>query len=184
MSRALDAVLLPIDSQVRKAFKLEKKDRGVLVLSVEPGGTADKRGIMPGDVLSAIKGHKIKKPIDVDIRRLLLGQEGTRYDFPINYYRNGVDSHGEPASSHFDDYSTAIDIAGIGSAGRRWSFATAFSYCGILQRVFVRREFSASYESSESLIVGDRRSSEEFAAEIANESRRHRQGRHPGRRRP
>ena len=52
VSRALDAVLLPIDDQVRKAFMLSPKDTGVLVLSVEPNGVADKQNIMPGDVIA------------------------------------------------------------------------------------------------------------------------------------
>ena len=165
VSRALEAVLLPIDAQVRKAFKLKKKDHGVLVLSVEPGGTAEKRGIMAGDVLSDIKGHKIKKPIDVDTVVYYWGKKG-QYDFPMNYYRNGVVSHGGGIIT-FDDYSTAIDIASIGSWAA-WSFATAFSYSEYYSEFSA--EFSASYESSESLII-EIASSEEFAAEIANEAK-------------
>ena len=66
ISRALDAVLLPIDANVRDAFALATSDSGVLVLSTEPGGIADANGVLPGDVLTVIGGRTITKPLDVD----------------------------------------------------------------------------------------------------------------------
>ena len=64
ISKALDALLLPINKGVIKKFKLDKGAHGVLVLSVKPGGVADKQGIKPGDVLAEVQGHKVHKPID------------------------------------------------------------------------------------------------------------------------
>jgi S1-C subfamily serine protease len=66
VSRALDAVLLPVDRAVISAFGLGPKDSGALVLATEPGGTADMAGILPGDVISNVRGTRIKDPVQLD----------------------------------------------------------------------------------------------------------------------
>lgn len=55
LSKALGAVLIPVNAEVRKAFKLKKKKTGVLVLAVQPGGLAAQKGIKVGDVIDNIK---------------------------------------------------------------------------------------------------------------------------------
>jgi hypothetical protein len=66
VSRALDAVLLPIDKAVRKQFRLGKNASGVYVLAVKPRGVAAKYGIRAGDVLGSVGKHKVSKPRDID----------------------------------------------------------------------------------------------------------------------
>ena len=87
LSKALGAVLIPINAEVRKAFKLKKKKEGVLILAVQPGGLAAKKGLKVGDVIDNVKkgnatsstgkktkakagkkgkGKKIRKPADLD----------------------------------------------------------------------------------------------------------------------
>ena len=77
ISKALDATLIPINADVRKAFGLKKKQTGVLVLAVMPNGKADKNGIKAGDVISKVKnakasggskskGKKVKSPKKLD----------------------------------------------------------------------------------------------------------------------
>ena len=41
-------------------------DSGALVLATEPGGTADMAGILPGDVISDVRGTRIKEPVQPD----------------------------------------------------------------------------------------------------------------------
>jgi len=64
--QALDALLLPINKGVIKKFKLDKGAHGVLVLSVSRR-RCDKQGIKPGERLAEVQGHKVHKPIDVDV---------------------------------------------------------------------------------------------------------------------
>ena len=66
VSHALDAVLIPINADVRTAFALDADQAGVLVLAVQPGGIAEANGIEPGDVIEIVKGHKISEPIQLD----------------------------------------------------------------------------------------------------------------------
>ena len=87
LSKALGAVLIPINAEVRKAFNLKKKKEGVLILAVQPGGLAAKKGLKVGDVIDNVKkgnatsstgkktiskagkkgkGKKIRNPADLD----------------------------------------------------------------------------------------------------------------------
>ncbi|MEZ5668575.1 MAG: PDZ domain-containing protein [Alphaproteobacteria bacterium] len=88
ISRALDAVLLPIDDDVIDAFGLAPDDYGVLVLAVQPGGVADWFGIEPGDILYEVAGTRIRNPRHLDaliLHYLWLGVE----DYAFNFYRAG-----------------------------------------------------------------------------------------------
>ena len=67
VSRALDAVLLPVDGTVTAAFGLPAGTRGVLVLATQPGGLADSAGVLPGDVLDYVRGTPILTPADLDL---------------------------------------------------------------------------------------------------------------------
>jgi C-terminal processing protease CtpA/Prc len=62
LSRALDAVLLPIDDGVREGFALDPADEGLLVLATAPGGIADANGIEPGDILAMVEGEAVADP--------------------------------------------------------------------------------------------------------------------------
>ena len=66
VSRALDAVLLPVDDSVISAFGLHPEDFGSLVLATQPGGTADLAGILPGDVISIVRGKPVYDPVELD----------------------------------------------------------------------------------------------------------------------
>ncbi len=41
-------------------------DSGAPVLATEPGGAADMAGILPGDVISNMRGTRIKDPVQLD----------------------------------------------------------------------------------------------------------------------
>ena len=87
LSKALGAILIPVNAEVRKTFKLKKKKQGVLILAVQPGGLAAKKGLKVGDVIDNVKkgnatssngkktkskagktgkGKAIRKPADLD----------------------------------------------------------------------------------------------------------------------
>ncbi len=66
VSPSLDAVLMPITAEVRKEFRLGKKAAGAVVVSVDPGGTAELYGLEPGDVITQLDGKVIRRPVDID----------------------------------------------------------------------------------------------------------------------
>ncbi|MDB5536707.1 MAG: hypothetical protein JWP26_3657 [Devosia sp.] len=163
VSRALDAVLIPIDAVVRTTFALDAKDQGVLVLSVQPGGVADQQGILPGDVISQVRGHKIVNPIDLDEVVYYWIQKGS-FDFSLSYYRAGVLATAA-ALITLELYSEVFDIASI-ATWQSWSVATSFSYAEFYSEY--SEEITTSYESSETTIE-ETTSSEEFSSEVTSE---------------
>lgn len=163
VSRAFDAVLLPVDDSVRAQFKLDAKDAGVLVLAVEPGGVADQQGIAPGDVISQIKGHQVTDPIELDEVVYYWLQKGV-YDFVFDYYRGGAVQHGSSTIT-LALYDAVIDIAVIAT----WTSVSveSFSYSAFYAEY--SEELTTSYESSETTIE-ETASSEEFSSEVNEES--------------
>jgi hypothetical protein len=109
VSRALDAVLMPINSLVRKTFHLKPKDSGAVVIAVEPGGLAAKYGLEPGDVIAEVKGKHVKKPRDIDVYVYYWIQQGN-FDFGIDYWRAGA-IYDAAFVIAMADYMAAIDIA-------------------------------------------------------------------------
>ncbi len=65
----------------KEAFKLKDK-RGALVNSVEKGGPADKAGIKPYDVVTAVNGEKVKDPNDLKLKIADI-QPGKKVDVTI-----------------------------------------------------------------------------------------------------
>ncbi len=66
---------------MRKEFKLGKKAAGAVVVSVDPGGTAELYGMEPGDVITQLDGKVIRRPVDIDsMVKYALGQ-GNSYFF-------------------------------------------------------------------------------------------------------
>ena len=164
VSRAIEAVLLPIDDTVRKEFKLEPHAHGVLVLSVKPGGTGEKQGIKPGDVITKVHGHKIKEPIDVDTVVYYWAKAG-KSDFRFDSYRDGK-AYNPTGTITLSTYETVIDVVTV-ATWTSWSVATAFSYSEFYSEY--SQEMTASYESSETTIE-ETASSEEFTAEANSEA--------------
>jgi hypothetical protein len=158
VSRALDAVLIPINAEVQKAFGLKSGEKGVLVLSVAPDGVAHKAGIAPGDVISTAHGHAVTDPISLDEIVYHWIHKGS-FDFGFNGW------HGGAAQTYTSVitlalYTTVIDMAVVSS----WS---SYSYEGFSYSEYTTEyssEMTESYESSETTIETTS-SSEEFASE-------------------
>jgi hypothetical protein len=159
VSRALDAVLLPIDAGVRDAFALSASDSGVLVLATEPGGVADANGILPGDVLSVIGGRKISKPIDVDTIVYYWIESGVT-DFTWDVYRGGTSVEVYTLISE-ESYWEVIDVTTV----ETWSISSESSFTYEEYWSEYSEEITESYESSETLIE-ETVTSEEFTSEM------------------
>ncbi len=163
VSRALDAVLLPINTDVRSAFSLAGSDTGVLVIAVADGGVADTYGIEPGDILSDIKGRKITAPIDVDTYVYYWIGLGT-FDLVFDYYRDGVIGSANTTITEVL-YSEEIDFVSVES-WESWS-VEGFSYSEFYSEY--SEVMIEEYSSSESMIE-ETVTSEEFTSEVTEES--------------
>ncbi|NGP19352.1 PDZ domain-containing protein [Devosia aurantiaca] len=162
VSRAFDAVLLPIDGAVRSAFDLDSSVEGVLVLAVQPGGVADQQGVEPGDVIYEVKGRRITTPISLDEVVYYWLQQGI-FDFGFDYYRAGVLSSAS-AYITLELYQEVIEITEI-TSWSVWSYEE-FSFEEYYEEY--SEELIESYESSEELIE-ETVSSEEFSSEMSEE---------------
>jgi hypothetical protein len=163
ISYALDAVLLPIDGNVRDAFALDASDSGVLVLATEPGGIADANGLLPGDVLSVVGGRRIATPLDVDTIVYYWIVDGVT-DFTWDVLRGG-DSVEVITLISEETYWETIDITTV----ETWTSyeESSFSYEEYVSEY--SEEITESYESSES-VIEETASSEEFTSEMSESS--------------
>lgn len=66
VSPVLDAVLMPVTTEVVRQLRLPKSASGAVIVSVEPGGIADSYGMEPGEVISKVAGKVIRRPADID----------------------------------------------------------------------------------------------------------------------
>ena len=147
ISKALDALLLPVNKAVAKKFKLAKGEHGVLVLSVKPGGVADKQGIKPGDVLSEVHGHKVHKPVDVDVavrRDLKAGHS----DIALSLQRDGTPV-AVAAVITMESYSEAVSVTEVAT----WESDTSDASFSYSEYVSEETEtIESSYESEETTV--------------------------------
>ena len=162
VSRAFDAVLLPVDTSVREAFDIDASVSGVLVLAVEPGGVADSNGVEPGDVISEIRGYQVVAPIDLDevVYYWLINDVS---DFGFDYYRAGTLQSADVVIT-LEFYETVVDVASV-SSWSAWSYES-FSYEEY--SVEYSEEIVESYEYSET-VIEETVTSEEYSEEVTEE---------------
>jgi hypothetical protein len=111
VSRALDAVLIPINHASRHRYQIPPKLRGVYVLAVAPHGIAAREGIRPGDVLATVRHQPISTPADVD--RLVwaaLAVSVTDFLFGVNRGPHAVDVN---TNITVNNFNTNISIDNI-----------------------------------------------------------------------
>ena len=163
VSRALDAVLLPIDAAVVTAFSLDAGTKGALILATQPGGLAEAAGFLPGDVIETIKNKKVKSPIEVDEIVLYWIMNGVT-DFGFDIWRNGALATSSWVITEEYYYET-IDVTSVSS----WSSYSSetFSYESYYSEY--SESIVESYEYSETLIE-ETVTSEEFTSEVSEES--------------
>ncbi len=184
VSKALGAVLMEVTPEVRKQFMLKKKKQGVLILSVQPGGPAAKRGLKVGDVIDNVKqgagkagkvpnakktkGKKVRKPQDLDA--VLLYWLNDSYDrFYFVGSSNGL-YFANYAEITLDDYYYPYDLASVSTWDAEWYGASyaygeySYSYSEVIETYST--EISESYEYSETY-SSEVFSSEEFISEVS-----------------
>ncbi|HEV7251548.1 MAG TPA: PDZ domain-containing protein [Mesorhizobium sp.] len=165
VSRALDAILLPINDAVATAFKLNVRE-GLLVLATEPGGVADKQGIEPGDVLVEVGGRKVTRPVDVDVivrRGLRTGDTG--YLFGVSRGGSVVEVS---AIITIEFYEETFSVSEI-STWESWSVETSFSYSEFISEY--SETIETSYQSEETVIEQEAsvETTEESSTEAASD---------------
>lgn len=162
VSRALDALLIPVDDSVRGAFGLGANDIGVMVLATAPGGVAEAAGIQPGDVIGRAYGQDVTDPIRLDeIVYYWINQGMSDFGFDVWSGGNAVYY---TTTITMESYSEVIDVTTISS----WSSYSSESFSYEEYSAEYSEEITASYESSESMIA-ESTSSDEFAAEQTSE---------------
>ena len=189
LSKALGAVLIPVNAEVRKAFKLKKKKEGVLVLAVQPGGLAAKKGIKVGDVIDNVKkgnatsstgiktkakagkngkGKAIRKPADLDAAVLYWLNEGCDGFYFIGS-SDGVYFNRYSVIT-YDMYYYPYDLGSIYAWDSTWYGAdyaySEYSYSYAEYMTTYSSQITESYSSSETY-MSEVLSSEEFTSEMS-----------------
>ncbi|MER8533646.1 PDZ domain-containing protein [Mesorhizobium sp. M0633] len=114
VSRALDAVLIPINHASRHRYQIPPKLRGVYVLAVAPHGIAARQGIRPGDVLATVRHQPISAPGDVD--RLVwaaLAVSATSFLFGVNRGTEVTDVVEVNTNITVNNFNTNISVNNI-----------------------------------------------------------------------
>ncbi|MER8609678.1 PDZ domain-containing protein [Mesorhizobium sp. M0923] len=114
VSRALNAVLIPINHASRHRYQIPPKLRGVYVLAVAPHGVAARQGIRPGDVLATVRHQPISTPTDVD--RLVwaaLAVSATSFLFGVNRGTEVADVVEVNTNITVNNFNTNISVNNI-----------------------------------------------------------------------
>lgn len=161
VSRALDALLLPIDDSVRDTFGLAAADTGVFLLATAPGGLAEEAGLLPGDVISFVRSEEILSPADLDAIIWAWIEQGTT-DFIFDGARAGAALATETVIT-LEIWESWVEITEIST----WSSYSSetFSYEAYTEEY--SEEISASYseESTSEEVLEEEMMTEETMAD-------------------
>lgn len=114
VSRALDAVLIPIDHASRHRYQISPKLHGVYVLAVAPHGVAARQGIRPGDVLATVRHRPISTPADVDsLVWAALAVSATSFLFGVNRGTEVTDIVEVNTNITVNNFNTNISVNNI-----------------------------------------------------------------------
>lgn len=162
VSRALDAVLMPVDAAVADAFGLGAGTTGVLVVATDPDGLAAAAGIEPGDVIDFVRGEAILTPAELDEVVYYWIKQGA-FDFEIKALRAGK-PYAAATTVTLEAWESVIDVAVVQS----WSSYSYESFSYSEYYAEYSEEITESYESSEAMIE-ESVTSEEFEADMMTE---------------
>ena len=65
---ALGLTIAPVSEELRTKYKLDEKQKGVVVTDVAANGTAADRGLKAGDVIVEVQQQPVATPVDVQKR--------------------------------------------------------------------------------------------------------------------
>lgn len=162
VSRAVDATLLELTPAVRSTFGIRPNVQGVFVLSTDPTGIAAQNGIVPGDVITDIRGRRVSRPIDVDTHVLYWLKRGdTAFQFAGSRGGNPFSAAAQITLALFD---AAIDLALIGSWG-------SYSYGGFSYAEYYIEYSSVIVEeySNSETVIEETIESASFESEMTSE---------------
>ena len=125
VSRALDAVVIEVNDDVRTAFDIDKNVSGAMVLSVKPGGIADKNKIAPGDVIMELYGTAIDSPIRIDEVAGYWLKHG-KTNIGVSWEHHGK-SHHRAAEMSMTSFDEAVALSSV-SSWESISSSESFSY--------------------------------------------------------
>lgn len=162
VSRALDAVLIPVDTSVTAAFGLAQGTTGVLVLATQPGGLAESAGILPGDVIDFVRQKPVTAPIELDELVYYWIVNGI-FDFDFRGLRSGSDLVTETMIT-LESWETVIEITEVSS----WTSYSYESFSYEEYSVEYSEEIVSTYEES-TTIIEETVTSEEFSQEMTSE---------------
>lgn len=158
VSRALDALLIPVDDTVRGAFGLSNNDQGVMILATSPNGVAEAAGIIPGDIIGKAYGQDVYEPIKLDQIVYYWLNKGVS-DFGFDIWQNGTAQYISSLIT-VESYTEVIDITTVSS----WSSYSSESFSYEEYTAEYSEELIESYESAE-MMIEEATSSEEFESE-------------------
>lgn len=177
VSRAIDATLMELTPAVRSQFGIKPKVNGVLVISTDPKGIAAKNKIVPGDIITDVRGKRVLKPIDVDTHVLYFLKKGdSAFQFGGNRNNARFSTAAEITLALFD---AVIDLATIGSwvaySTPSFSYATYYEeYSTVIVEEYSYSETiieeTITSESYVSEITSEESSYEETSEEVTEES--------------
>ncbi len=162
VSRALDAVLIPVDAGVTQAFGLAAGTTGVLVLATQPGGLADAAGILPGDVIDFVSQKPVRSPIELDEMVYYWLLQGV-FDFDFRGLRDGSDVVTTTLIT-LESWEEVIEVTEVTT----WSSYSYESFSYEEYSVEYSEEIVSSYEESSTLIE-ETVTSEEYSEEMTSE---------------
>ena len=160
LSRALGAVLVPVNAETIKKFKIKTATSGMMIVSMQPDGVAKDAGFLPGDVISKINGMTITDLVTLDeIAFFALDEDVT--EFTSDGFRDGK-AITMTYSVTWEEAFKPLDFASIAT----WTFYDfdGFDYVSFYAEYSV--ELTESYELSET-IVEDYSVEEEGAEDMA-----------------
>ena len=162
VSRAIDATLMEITPQVRSTFGIKPNVNGVLVVSTDPRGVAAQNKIVPGDIITDVRGRRVKKPIDVDTYVLYWLKKGDSA-FQLGGNRGGA-PYKSAAQITLELFEAVVDLATISS----WSAYSSSSFSYTEYYEVYSTTIVEEYSYSETLIE-ETVTSSSFESEITSE---------------
>lgn len=168
LSRALGAVLVPVNDETIKKFKIKGAKSGMMIVSMQPDGVAKEAGFLPGDVITKINGMTITDLVTLDeIVFFALGEDVV--DFTSDGFRDGKEIT-MTYTVTLEAASKPIDFDSI-ATWTFWDF-DGFDYDGFYSEYSV--ELTESYELSEEVVAdyaveGDEAAATEDEAEAEAE---------------
>jgi len=114
----------PLTPELRKQSKLETQD-GVVVAEVVPNSPAEKAGLKRDDVITAVGGHAVKAPEDLQVA---VQQNGAGKELTLTVHRDGKDVtvKATPKAGAFGQFLTpgdqrfpSVDVASMMDESRR-----------------------------------------------------------------